>query len=459
MSGQLLMSFYGDDFTGSTDAMESLARAGVRTLLFTEPPTAEALREFPDLQAVGVAGFGRTMSTTEMDETLPAIFSRLKDLGAPLFHYKVCSTFDSSPEIGSIGRAIDLGQNVFRSSFVPLVVGAPALGRFSVFGNLFARAGAGGEAHRLDRHPTMRHHPVTPMGESDLRIHLSEQTDKKMGLLDALKLRTAEEATERSLSDILEAGAEIVLFDVLYEEHLAAIGRLVWDRANATDPLFAVGSSGLGYALTDHWKDAGLLPSPPGFEAPGPVDRLIVVSGSCSSVTGQQISRAVEAGFSDIPLAPDRLVHPEEVEEECDRAVREAVVSLESGRSVVLHTCSGPDDPRIEATDRRLRELGRDSRDVKSGGGIAIGEALGGILKATLERVDLSRIVVAGGDTSGYVAQELDIQALEMAAPLSPGSPLCRIRAPGTVRDGTEIVFKGGQVGGADYFTSVLRGA
>ena len=40
MMSNLLLSFFGDDFTGSTDAMESLARAGIRTMLFTEPPTA-----------------------------------------------------------------------------------------------------------------------------------------------------------------------------------------------------------------------------------------------------------------------------------------------------------------------------------------------------------------------------------------------------------------------------------
>ena len=31
---RLLLGFYGDDFTGSTDALESLARGGVRAVLF-----------------------------------------------------------------------------------------------------------------------------------------------------------------------------------------------------------------------------------------------------------------------------------------------------------------------------------------------------------------------------------------------------------------------------------------
>ena len=41
----LLMAFYGDDFTGSADAMEALTINGVRTALFLGHPTEERLSE------------------------------------------------------------------------------------------------------------------------------------------------------------------------------------------------------------------------------------------------------------------------------------------------------------------------------------------------------------------------------------------------------------------------------
>ena len=138
---QLLLAFYGDDFTGSTDVMEALTRAGIRTVLFLESPSPEQLQHFEGLQALGVAGVSRTMSPAEMDTELYPVFQQLRALGTPIVHYKVCSTFDSSPSVGSIGHAIDLGQQIFKSPFVPLVVGAPVLGRYCVFGNLFARSG------------------------------------------------------------------------------------------------------------------------------------------------------------------------------------------------------------------------------------------------------------------------------------------------------------------------------
>ena len=60
MGQRLLLSFYGDDFTGSADAMESLSLNGVRSVLFLSPPAPELLREkFADVEAVGVAGASR----------------------------------------------------------------------------------------------------------------------------------------------------------------------------------------------------------------------------------------------------------------------------------------------------------------------------------------------------------------------------------------------------------------
>src|SRR5436190_2788804 len=54
-----LICFYGDDFTGSTDALESLTQAGIRTALFTAPPTRKQLADRQGLHAIGLAGTTR----------------------------------------------------------------------------------------------------------------------------------------------------------------------------------------------------------------------------------------------------------------------------------------------------------------------------------------------------------------------------------------------------------------
>jgi len=100
------LAYYGDDFTGSTDVLEALALAGIAAELFVTEPVRSAVPP----QAIGLAGLSRTFSPAEMEAHLPAAFTSLA-AGRPRFlHYKVCSTFDSSPAVGSIGRAIEIGR-------------------------------------------------------------------------------------------------------------------------------------------------------------------------------------------------------------------------------------------------------------------------------------------------------------------------------------------------------------
>jgi uncharacterized protein YgbK (DUF1537 family) len=168
----LLLAFYGDDFTGSADAMEALTINGVKTALFLGHPTEAQLNASRgNLQAIGISGTSRTMTPAQMDKELPAQFALLNSLEPRLIHYKVCATFDSSPKIGSIGHAADIAFEVIKPSCGVIVQGIPLLGRYVTFGNHFTVYGD--RRYRLDRHPVMSKHPITPMDESDLRVHFA----------------------------------------------------------------------------------------------------------------------------------------------------------------------------------------------------------------------------------------------------------------------------------------------
>jgi 3-oxoisoapionate kinase len=133
-----LLSYYGDDFTGSTDVMEALASHSVSTVLFTRMPTVNEFAPFENCQAIGLAGTSRSETPDWMNAHLPKIFQWLKSLQTHLVHYKVCSTFDSAPHVGSIGRATDIGVEIFNQPMAPLLVGAPQLKRYTFAGHLFA---------------------------------------------------------------------------------------------------------------------------------------------------------------------------------------------------------------------------------------------------------------------------------------------------------------------------------
>lgn len=454
---ELLMGFYGDDFTGSTDAMDALTRAGLRTVCFVTPPTKEIIQQYVGLGAFGVAGISRALNTSEMVTELKPTFNAMKNLQIPLVHYKTCSTFDSSPEIGSIGKAIDIGCDVFSPPYVPVMVGAPPLGRYCVFGNLFARSGVDTEPFRLDRHPTMSRHPITPMDESDLRLHLAKQTKKRMSLLNILELNKPVEEAKQFLSQLLNDKPDIVIFDTLYDEQLVKLGKLISSHQEIENPLFIVGSSGVESALTAHWQSQDLI-SPMPFADPGKVDQLLVLSGSCSPVTERQIEWGLENGAVEVPIQTERIIIEDQMVDECEHTAKKALELLDQGHNVIVHTARGPKDPRIEATNQRLKDQGFSDTDLKLKSGKFFGEALGEIFKRILEKKRVPRAAVFGGDTSGYFARTMEIEAIEMIGPLAPGAPLCRIHKPGSPLENVEILFKGGQLGNTEIVFTTQQG-
>ncbi len=449
---ELKLAFYGDDITGSTDAMEALVLAGVPTVLFLEPPTLKQVSEkFPHIQAVGLAGMSRTMTPRQMEDSLPTAFSSLKELGAPVTHYKVCSTFDSSPSIGSIGRAAELGMKVFNSTIVPVAVGAPKLKRFVLFGNHFATIGD--VTYRLDRHPVMSRHPITPMDESDLRLHLGKQTDKKIGLLDVRHLALPDAEVDAFLQKQMEDGVEIIILDTLDRSHLQKIGQLLWSLGK-DNQTFVVGSSGVEFALTELWQTEGLIQPPKEFTSPGSVEKIVAVSGSASPWTASQIKWALENGFHGIQMDSVHLVDNATQEAERNKLIDQAVQVISQGQSVLLYSALGPDDPQIANTKRQLTSAGLST----SVAGEILGTQLGLVLRDILTKTGLRRAAVAGGDTCGHVLKQLSVYVLEFITPLGIAAPLCRASSNNLVLNGMEIALKGGQLGEVDFFGSVLKG-
>jgi uncharacterized protein YgbK (DUF1537 family) len=384
-----------------------------------------------------------------MNDHLPDIYAALAGLSAPLVHYKVCSTFDSAPHIGSIGRAIDLGAAVIPGAWVPLIVGAPAIARYQVFGNLFA--GIAGTGYRLDRHPTMSRHPVTPMAEADLTRHLALQTARRIGLVDFVALQ-AGRGENRLAAEIATADHPVVAIDVLDELTLAAAGRLIW--GNRRNCRFVAGSQGVEYALVAHWREEGLiLRSPPEMRAPS-VPHIAVVSGSCSPTTAGQIAYAEHHGFDAIRLDATLAVDTAAWAGEIERVVIAALGCLGRGASPVVYTARGPDDPAIPALAEVCRSAGCNIGTANDRIGDGLGRVLAGILAAS----GLSRALIAGGDTSGHATLALGVDALSTVAAVAPGSPLCRAHAADPRRDGLELALKGGQIGGPDYFCAVREG-
>ncbi|MDP9891640.1 uncharacterized protein YgbK (DUF1537 family) [Variovorax boronicumulans] len=432
--------YYGDDFTGATDTLGTAARAGLRALLFLETPDAARIERAGPLDVLGIAGAARAMTPETMQAELAPVAALFRSLGARVLHYKTCSTFDSAPHIGSIGAAVRALRGAVEQPWTAIVGGQPNLGRHCLFGHLFAAAGAGGEVFRIDRHPTMSRHPVTPMHESDLRLHLAGQ-----GLADVRSIPfTAASSGSHALGEALgrtlhppspAKPPEAVLFDVADATQLAAIGEVLWAQARR-DTLLAVGPSSVVDALAtalgpraDAKTAAAVTP------ATGPV---LVLAGSLSPVTARQVAAA--QSFDIVWLDAPRLAQRDAPT--LQRHARDIAQALAHGRHVLA--CTRPPEQASPSPDIDAQALAR---------------AGGDLLVQVLAHVPLRRVGVAGGDTSSHGVQALDAWGLSYVADMGAGASLCRVHSDDTRLDGMEIMLKGGQMGTDDVFERLVHGA
>jgi len=436
MADTVTLAYYGDDFTGSTDTLATAVQSGWRAVLFMRVPSAQDLAAFGPLDCIGIAGTARAQSPAQMDETLPAIFRGLAATGAPFIQYKTCSTFDSAPHIGNIAHAMAIAREVLGAQSAAIVGGQPSLGRYCAFATLYARAGHDTAVYRIDRHPTMSRHPITPMLEPDLRRHFAALGAPGVVSFDTVRLDDADHAARcAALDAMLAAAPSAVLFDAMSTTHLARIGALMRHRAQSSSgPQLLVGPTGVLQALAASAETA------PDAPTPAEVDQTFIISGSRSPTTAAQIDAAEAAGF--VSLAIDAQAMVSQADWYIDVLADTIATSLAAGLSVIAHST-----------------LSDGSRSKHPGFTEALARGCGQLMQAVLARHPLRRVGFAGGDTSSIAVASWHIQALTFAFSLSPGVAVCRIHAPDSPLDGVDLMLKGGQMGPPDVFTALLGGA
>jgi uncharacterized protein YgbK (DUF1537 family) len=441
----------GDDFTGATDTLATLSMAGLNSLLFLGIPDAARLQQLGHLDAIGIAGAARSMTPDAMTEALVPIGHFFAKSGAKVLHYKCCSTFDSAPTVGSIGKAVEVLRPFVGSQFVPIVGGQPNLGRYCSFANLFAKVGHAPSVYRIDRHPVMQHHPVTPMHEADLRVHLAAQGLDNISALAHTVYETIPVADDGKrlldwVNDCLAQHATAGILDVLNDQHLARIGQLVWRMAEQ-DTVLVVGASSVAQACITAWPDrdakatkndqkqhavnaAHVTPLAP---ASTPV---FMFAGSMSPVSSAQIAACTQ--YQKIVFDIKQFMH----ESAYFDAMRERVIAhLSQGEHVLVFS------------DRQLQAQNTQDLAMTSARFVAV------VLNTMASRGQaIRRVGIAGGDTSSHVTEALGLWALGFAQWLSPGVAMSIAHSDIPHIHGMEIMLKGGQMGHVTLFDDLVTG-
>lgn len=421
------LNFLADDFTGASDVLLQCRKNGMQAAIVSDLDTDALAGSFD-----GIASTVRSMTPEQMDSYLPNVLAKFHQIGTDILLYKVCSTFDSSPEIGSIGHAVrHLRKTLELSRPIVVVPAQPGFGRYTVFGNHFAVSGK--DVYRLDRHPVMGAHPTTPMRESDLRLLLMEQgvLPDRIQNLSFTSLRSGEGNLAKMIST--ENHADVIIVDALEEADLDLLARDILTVQQKEGGLFTViGSGGIAGALAraqreDQVLEPAVLPSGP----------ALVLSGSRSSVTKDQIDRVVDAGGMKIQLDARALINNRLDEEE---RLQSILGILRDGTSVIIsidneETTSAVVDPSTLAEES--------------------GRLFARYIREAVEKIPQCRIAVLGGDTSSWTVSNLNPSRIQVVSPFVQAGPILTIDAFG-IPDTTPFLLKGGQVGGPDTLNEFI---
>lgn len=443
------LAFYGDDFTGASDNAAQYARHGLRTLLFFSNPDAEVLKKAAQsYDVIGVAGTARSLPPAEMADELLPVLENFSQLGVSFIQYKCCSTFDSSPSIGSLGEAIRLMRKQWPQSFVPVFAATPEFGRYTLFGHHYARAGE--QVYRLDRHPVMSRHPVTPMHESDLGKVLTEQGFEPQQQIDLRQLDACE-AHPAVLADQL-AQKNSAVFDGYTQRQVITGAASLWQLSRSR-VICAMAAQGLAHALGAHLREQGQITAPEPSHTLAPVDRLLVLSGSCSALSAAQIDWAIDEGFKSIRITPEQLISADEAT--VQTLQQQMLTALAAGNSVVVYTAKGPDDDQVAAVQGKL------PAGVSAPAFVAnrIGLLYARLARAAIVDAGLTRMVIAGGDSSSFTMRQLGAMALETkASHFKQNAHVCTLLSDDSQINGKEVLLKGGQVGTPELYGLMLKG-
>jgi 3-dehydrotetronate 4-kinase len=415
----MLLGCIADDFTGATDLANNLVRNGMRTVQTIGVP-ARALDE--DVDAVVVALKSRTIAAGAAVAQSLAALAWLKSAGCRQFYFKYCSTFDSTPQ-GNIGPVAEALLDALGAGIAIACPAFPTNARTVYMGNLFV-----GELPLSES--GMRHHPLTPMTDSNLVRVLQAQSRGKVGLVPWTAVAAGEQAIRARLSELEAGGARLAVVDAITDADLYAIA-----AACAEHPLVTAGS-GVAIGLPQNFRRAGLLPPRANAadlpHVPGPA---AVISGSCSQATNGQVAHWIESGRPAIRIDPFDIARGADVAAE---AQRQAAPLL---GPVLFYATAGPEDVKVVQA-----KLGA------AKAGALVEQALSRIAQ-DLVKAGVTRLVVAGGETAGAVVQALGVSALKIGAQIDPGVPWTATQGAHPIL----LALKSGNFGSRDFFVKSLR--
>ncbi len=412
----MLLGCIGDDFTGSSDLANTLAKQGMSTVLYSGVPS-QSNGVNSEHNAAVIALKSRSNPVAEaVAQSLDAL-EWLREQGCKQFFFKYCSTFDSTDK-GNIGPVAEAIADALGAQSIIFCPAFPGTGRSVYQGYLFVN-------DVLLNESGMQNHPITPMRDANLRRVLQAQSNSQVGHVGYEHVGQGASAISTALQEQNALGNRFIVVDAVNDADLMQIG-----AAAAELPLIT-GGSGVALGLPANFIRSGLMQADPSRWA-GVAGKVAVLSGSCSIATREQIKLHAES----------QPVYKLDTEAVINQSLSiDAVTEWVLAQSGVPLVYSSADPEEVAAVQSQYSQE-------KSAQAI---ESFFASLAVALVRAGVSRLITAGGETSGAVVEGLDITSLAIGPEISPGVPALKAN-PSLV-----LALKSGNFGSRDFFVKAAQ--
>ena len=392
-----------DDYTGATDLAGLLRRSGASVKLHFGSP------KLPSDGLADIEIIALKCRMEPVDQAISACTDAAHWLlagGAEQLYWKYCSTFDSTAQgnIGPVAEALMAVTGQTQALYCPAF---PENGRAVFMGHLFV-------ADQLLNESSMKDHPLTPMSDANLARVLAPQVEGPVAIWNRVDQKQG--ITIPDATHIIGDAVEFADLEFLIE--------------NTPANVLLTGGSALALPLPDHLGIGSTLD----IVNPKPDSRAIVLSGSCSLMTQQQVAYYVANN-------PSYQLHPESLGEAAIQHCIFWLQSLQPGETPLVYATASP-----EAVKAAQSVLG-----VAEAGAI-IERAMGQIAKKAFE-MGVRRFVVAGGETSGAITQALHVSEVMIGREICPGVPWVFSGSDSNV---VGLALKSGNFGGPSFFSDAL---
>ena len=405
MGEKFFLGVVADDFTGASDAASFLAEAGLSVILCNEIPGK--LEQTPD--AIVIALKSRTIPADDAVRQSIDAFKWLKSKGAGQIYFKYCATFDST-EKGNIGPVVDAVLDEFGIDFTVVCPALPVNGRIVKDGILYVNGIKLEDSH-------MKDHPLTPMRDSYVPRLMEKQSKCRAFTIsiDEMKAGVKNPHCE---------GHYCYVPDYYENEH----GDLIAETFG--DIPFLTGGSGLAGALARRYAKLHGIRSDSEKSVSPSDGKTLLLAGSCSKVTLEQIAE-YQKSHESLQILPEKLLNGEQTHEKILEDLKDGILIYSSQSPDEMKKTQALGQERVaSAIEAELSNLAVDS--VKHG---------------------YTKIISAGGETSGAVTKALGYSAFYIGKSVAPGVPVMTPVENPELR----IVLKSGGFGQKDFFARAVE--